>query len=952
MLVADEAEGWAEAQRRIAACREIRSESLDLSDLGLTRVPEEVSELDWLRELDLFDNWIGAEGARALSGLVNLTWLDLYGYNRIGAEGAQALSGLVNLTWLGLYDNCIGDEGARALSGLVNLTTLELYGNCIGDEGARALSGLVNLTTLRLPANRIGAEGARALSGLVNLTTLDLNGNRIGDEGARALSGLVNLTTLSLWGNGVTDLSFLLQLRKLEKLDCSECQVERAPPEFWDMPSLREVILYEAALPGVPKEVLSRNEEESCLERLRAHFRDLQAGESEITDFKLMLLGNGRVGKTQICRRLQGQEYDETVPSTHGVKIDAAPLTALRDLATLRIWDFGGQDIYHGTHALFLKSSAIFMLVWTPKWEDRDDDNGGFTFRNQPLGYWLDYVREFGSEDSPVIVVQTQCDLPEQERLRPPVDDKALDAFPFKKVLHYSAKENRGRAALDEALADAVQWLRRKQGVAVIGTGRAAVKARLEEMYAQGKQLISQDELLSLCEEAGNVSSPPLLLDYLHNIGTVFYRQGLFGDAIILDQAWALDAVYAVFDRESKAFKNIERFGGRFRRSDLAEWVWQKHSVQEHELFLSFMRQCGICFTYRHGDRDVEAEYVAPDLLPKREDPGIEEQLRQKWDDRCDAEETLIFELLPPGLMRSLISKIGEKAGLAAEYWCDGFYFYDRETGARAFVEQRYTKDWAGEIHIQTQRGQAQALLERLLKFIDDRHVAIGARPSGRIIAARRTLAARGEISGSAKVTAIAPAPEPSAKTEYYVSYAWNGDKPASPEREAFVDQLCAEAEKRGITIIRDKTAMRYGDRISKFMSRIARGDRIFIVLSDKYLKSAYCMHELFEVWRSCRQDDAEFIARTRVFILPCAKLSSALDRAQYAIHWRKKFEELEKLIKEHGQLVLSDDDNAEYRLMTRFVNETANILKLVQDVLRPRSFDEFLKYGFDDSPQ
>ena len=268
------------------------------------------------------------------------------------------------------------------------------------------------------------------------------------------------------------------------------------------MPSLRKVILHEAALPGVPKEVLSRRPGDSCLERLRAHFRDLKVGESEITDFKLMLLGNGRVGKTQICRRLQGQEYDETVPSTHGVKIDTAPLTALRDPATLRIWDFGGQDIYHGTHALFLKSRAIFMLVWTPESEAlHDHDYGGFAFRNQPLGYWLDYVREFGGEDTPVIVVQTQCDLPEQERLRPPVDDKALDAFPFKKVLHYSAKENRGRAALDEALAEAVQWLRRKQGVAVIGKGRAAVKARLEEMYAQGKQLISQEEFLALCEE-------------------------------------------------------------------------------------------------------------------------------------------------------------------------------------------------------------------------------------------------------------------------------------------------------------------------------------------------------------------------------------------------------------------------------------------------------------------
>jgi hypothetical protein len=49
----------------------------------------------------------------------------------------------------------------------------------------------------------------------------------------------------------------------------------------------------------------------------------------------------------------------------------------------------------------------------------------------------------------------------------------------------------------------------------------------------------------------------------------VFYRKGLFGDRIILDQAWALDAVYAVFDRASQGFNKIERNHGR-RRHDAA----------------------------------------------------------------------------------------------------------------------------------------------------------------------------------------------------------------------------------------------------------------------------------------------------------------------------------------------------------------------------------------------
>ena len=223
--------------------------------------------------------------------------------------------------------------------------------------------------------------------------------------------------------------------------------------------------------------------------------------------------------------------------------------------------------------------------------------------------------------------------------------------------------------------------------------------------------------------------------------------------------------------------------------------------------------------------------------------------------------------------MRSLISRIGEEAGLAAEYWRDGFYFYDRETGARARVEQRYTKDWSGEIPSRRGGGRRRRCWSELVKFIDDRHIAIGARLSSRTM----TQGAREEASGPTKEVEIKPVAEPSTKTEYFVSYAGT-----TTPREAASAKLpwiaLRSRGEEGHKHHRDKTAMRYGDRISKFMSRIADGDRIFIVLSDKYLKSAYCMHELYEVWRNCSEDDAEFIDRTRIYVLPCAKIKTRRD--------------------------------------------------------------------------
>jgi internalin A len=630
---------------------------------------------------------------------------------------------------------------------------------------------------------------------------------------------------------------------------------------------------------------------------------------------------------------------------------------------TLKIWDFGGQDIYHGTHALFLKSRAVFTLVWTPKLEaEQFHTHGGFTFRNQPLAYWLAYVRTFGGARSPVLIIQSQCDRPEDEADLP-LPPGALDDFVYKRILHYSAKGDgthaRGHAALEETLLDAVRWMRSNPGLAKIGPGRAAVKAGLEAKLATGQRLISQEGYLDLCAEVermgkGRISDPALLLDYLHNTGTVFYRKGLFDDRIILDQAWALDAVYAVFDRDSHSFKKIKRNHGRFRRSELAEWVWQKHGVPEQELFLSFMQQCGICFTIQKEDfeKRVEADYIAPDLLPARSDDETQKRLKLVWDEASsDAEAVLTFALLPPGLMRALIASIGGDAGLAAEYWRDGVCFYDEQTASRALIEQHWTEGWAGEVHIATKRGQASVLLQRLIELVENDRISLGARPSGKNVTGVAKAEAREAPDGDG--APFRPAYEPSKVLEYYVSYAWGDDTAEGKEREAIVDRLCSEAEARGRgkRIIRDKTAMKIGDRISIFMDRIGKGvvnGRVCIVLSDKYLKSPFCMHELFDVWRNCREDPDTFIGRTRVLVLPSAKISTRVERAQYVIYWQSEFKALDALVKEHGQFVLSDEDNAEFRLMSRFVSETANVLRLVQDTLRPRSFDDYVNTVFD----
>ena len=141
---------------------------------------------------------------------------------------------------------------------------------------------------------------------------------------------------------------------------------------------------------------------------------------------------------------------------------------------------------------------------------------------------------------------------------------------------------------------------------------------------------------------------------------------------------------------------------------------------------------------------------------------------------------------------------------------------------------------------------------------------------------------------------------------------------------------------------------MGLGERISKFMKRIGGANRVFVVLSDKYLKSPFCMFELSEVWRTSRQEDEEFLKRIRVYTLPCARIWTPLDRTKYAIYWKKQYDEMEDLVKEHGYDILGEQDAHHFRRMKDFCRNVGDMLATVADFLQPRSFDELLQYGFD----
>jgi internalin A len=197
-----------------------------------------------------------------------------------------------------------------------------------------------------------------------------------------------------------------------------------------------------------------------------------------------------------------------------------------------------------------------------------------------------------------------------------------------------SAKTGLGLNLVKAALEESVRDRFERRPPPPIGVGRVAVRNRLRQMLEEDQMrepVQRQHRLLvraqfdrlrpmkrsvrfqtRLCDDMCWISDKEALLDFLHHNGVIFYRPGLFQNHIILDQNWALEAIYSIFHRE-KCFKQLKKLHGRFCREDLELLSWSDYTPQDQNVFLGMMESCGICFKARFLSNN-EWEYLESGL--------------------------------------------------------------------------------------------------------------------------------------------------------------------------------------------------------------------------------------------------------------------------------------------------------------------------------------------------
>lgn len=240
------------------------------------------------------------------------------------------------------------------------------------------------LRTLDIAWHSIG--DLSPLKGLTQLQWLDCIGNQVTD--LSPLEGLIRLKGLYCDFNYVYDLSPLKSLTQLQWLSCLCNQVANLEPVRPAICSgqIEEFYCYGNPIHGLPAELLRSGLLDSIAKELRGYWRELEQGSEPNRDVKVMLVGNGCVGKTTLAYSLLHGHPPPTGINerTHGIVTKELPLELpIGEMLRARLWDCGGQELYHATHRLFLHHDALYLLLWAEETDEAPEEP------RHPVSYWL-----------------------------------------------------------------------------------------------------------------------------------------------------------------------------------------------------------------------------------------------------------------------------------------------------------------------------------------------------------------------------------------------------------------------------------------------------------------------------------------------------------------------------------------------------------------------------------
>jgi internalin A len=561
-------------------------------------------------------------------------------------EGGGALA----LGHLGLVEI---PAGIWTLTGLHSISLVRNRLSSIPD----AIGYLTQLHTLLAYDNQLTSI-PHTIGNCTGLTLLSLSGNQLRSI-PDSIGNLTKLLELSLQNNQLSSIPESVgNLVALLKLYLGRNRLSSLPLGIRNLRNLERLFLDDNPLLGLPPEILGPTSQEVVNEKKQSalpaaildYYFEARSNGRQLNEVKLILVGRGAVGKTSLVRRLVANTFDPDEPQTPGIRIIPwrHPLPGYGEVQ-LNVWDFGGQEIMHGTHQFFLTERSLYLVVLA----------GRAGKEQEEAEYWLRFVRQFGNAAPTVVILNKHRQQPFD------LNRKALrEKFPF--VVEFVETDCHGCMDVAQPPTPNGFGIDRLQGVIEERlSGWEALRYWFPGRWFAIKDAVSgmEDDFISferfrdICGTNGEADTTRQehLAKYLNQLGIAlnFKDDPRLRDTHVLKPNWLTNGVYTLLNHKPLADNK-----GVFRFADLKDILpADKYPPNMHPFLLDLMRKFDLCFRLEAKEEakaPTREDYLPDDrfLLPERL-PVNEPDLG----DRFRPEKCLGFEYRYPAWPEGLVPR-------------------------------------------------------------------------------------------------------------------------------------------------------------------------------------------------------------------------------------------------------------------------------------------------------
>lgn len=493
---------------------------------------------------------------------------------------------------------------------------------------------------------------------LNSLSRLYLFGNRL-TVLPPEIGQLNSLTILYLYENRLITLPAEIgQLTRLKSLRVHKNQLTGIPSEIGQLMGLTSLYLNDNYLTEIPREITQLSQlahlqlqnnpdlpippeiiaQEDNAQAILAYLRERQeAAARPLNEAKLILVGQGGVGKTSLVKRLLRQGFDEAENQTEGINIETWSLEVNRPQqgvvpVALNIWDFGGQEIMHATHQFFLTKRSLYLLVLDAR---QGEDEGR-------VEYWLALINSF-APDAPVIIVINKSDQHHLDINRRGLQEK----YPaIKGFIRTSARSGSGIPQLETAIANILSSMEHVDTPFPASWMR--VKNALVDLQSK-RNYIPYTTYIRGCKKAGidNENSQTTLIRFLHDLGIIlnFNDDERVRDTSVLNPNWVTEGIYALLNSPK-----LQKQHGLLPRPQLRGLLPEDvYPSQQRRFLLDMMLKFELAF-----DLPDRQTLLIPDLISK-------EQPAFAWEDENALQFAYQYSVLPRSILHRFMVRQNQR---------------------------------------------------------------------------------------------------------------------------------------------------------------------------------------------------------------------------------------------------------------------------------------------------